>query len=110
KVLAIELEFLFGDVSPNLHCLGNRGEPDSALVIDEQRPADEGKASRGRLVIVVQLFHEFDGLLPAIACSYKHEKGGTTAEKGVVDWCDGPGAVCVLVVVADQDPRPSGIP
>src|SRR5215211_12297 len=68
KVLAIELEFLFCDVSPNLHCLGNRGEPDSALVIDEQRPADEGKASRGRLAIPVQLFHELDRLIPAIAC------------------------------------------
>ena len=66
KVLAIELEFLFS--ARNLHCLGNRGELDSALVIDEQRPADEGNGGLGRLGILVQLFNELDFLIPAGAC------------------------------------------
>src|SRR6516162_5184889 len=45
KILAIKLEFPLGAFSSHLHGLGNRREPDAALLIDEQHPADKGDLS-----------------------------------------------------------------
>src|SRR6516225_9967459 len=83
EVLAIELEFPLG--LSHLHRLGNRGEPDSAVLIDKQHPADEGNLRGKRLGIVVELLHKLDRLIPAFACLDQYKKSGTTTEDIFVD-------------------------
>src|SRR5262245_14417334 len=56
-VLAIEFEFPLA-FSSHLYRLGNRGQPDSAFLVDEQHPADESNPRGRQLAIVVYLIHQ----------------------------------------------------
>jgi hypothetical protein len=53
KVPAIKLEFLLFALSSYPHGLSNRREPDTAFLIDEQHPADQGNLSGRGLALVV---------------------------------------------------------